>query len=450
MWENPIYTFEEETADKKGKITKKRFHINTTYSAPRNLDDPGKALIGVFNKITEGMKPQETHILDFGAAKLRNTLWLLQKGFHVWAVEFPELRERLKDAKTKWETAESYPNFHKVTFPNDFIKLDKKSFDIILLINVFNVMPIPIERFAMLILCREKIKKKGIMLWHQWRGISNDKDKYTEENEFLDGYLMGSGPNHSFYVEHDRDQSHEILYSAGFIFNKGMNLHKIKANSCYSYIFNPAHEPIISSALAVKNLMRKKHKPRKPMNDVELVSVLDLYIKELKKILTGRPQAHRYHLLASRIFFEIFRGQLSEPIIEREINDGRGRIDFCCKNRNREGVFKNLKELRDIKCPEVMVECKNYENALKNEEFQQINDRLIPNRSQLGFLLCRDKKDKKQIIKHCNDRYKGGANRYIIVLDDEDLIELANHKLNDENDEFINDFVEERIKEIID
>ena len=134
MWESPIYKFEEEVTDKNGKIVKRQFSINTTYSAPRNLDDPGKALKAVFKKITEGLTPSETHILDFGAAKLRNTLWLLQKGFHVWAVEFPELKERLKDAKEKWDLAETYPNFHHVTFPNDFIKLKKKSFDIIMLI----------------------------------------------------------------------------------------------------------------------------------------------------------------------------------------------------------------------------------------------------------------------------------------------------------------------------
>lgn len=157
MWESPIYRFEEETT-KKGKIVKREFYINTTYSAPRNLDDPKKALIGVFNKITEGMTPSKTHILDVGAAKLRNTLWLLQKGFHVWAVEFPELKERLKDAKEKWDLADTYPNFHHVTFPNDFIKLKKQTFDIILLINVFNVMPIPLERFILLTLCRELIK----------------------------------------------------------------------------------------------------------------------------------------------------------------------------------------------------------------------------------------------------------------------------------------------------
>src|SRR3989338_2637200 len=95
MWESPIYRFEKETIEK-GKIVKKPICINVTYSAPRNLPDPGTALVGVFNKITEGMKPENTKILDVGAAKLRNTLWLLEKGFHVWAIEFPELKERLR------------------------------------------------------------------------------------------------------------------------------------------------------------------------------------------------------------------------------------------------------------------------------------------------------------------------------------------------------------------
>ena len=278
MWESPVYRFEEEVSEK-GKIVKKPFYINVTYSAPRNLDDPKKALKGVFNKLTEGLDPEKTHILDIGAAKLRNTLWLLEKGFNVWAVEFPELRDRLKDAKEKWELAEKkYKNFHKVTFPNDFIKLDKK-FDIILLINEVNVMPIPLERFAMLSLCREKIKDNGMLLWHQWRGIAVGQDKYSEENEFIDGYLMGQGPNHTFYVEHNKDESHEMLYSVGFEFDENMNLHKLPANSCYSYVFRPSHLNLIENAINLKQMIKTKRDQKKVIADVEPISVLDLYLK---------------------------------------------------------------------------------------------------------------------------------------------------------------------------
>ncbi len=403
----------------------------------------------MLNKFSLYIVPENTHILDIGAAKLRNTLWLLQKRFHVWAVEFPELRERLPDAKKKWETAEKYSNFHKVTFPKDFINLNEK-FDIILLINEINVMPIPIERFVLLCLCRDKIKDNGILLWHQWRGLAVGQDKYSDENKFVDGYLMGNGPNHTFYVEHTREETHEILYSAGFSFNKEMNLHKIPANTCYSYVFNPTHDTLISTVLDIDKVLKTTRVTNKIIPSVKTISVLDLYIEELKKIKTGRNHAHKYHLLASRIFFEIFRNQLNEPLIENEINEGRGRIDIVYKNKNKEGIFKNLKELRDISCPEIMVECKNYENDLTNNEYAQLNDRLSPDRGMLGFLLCRDKKDKQKVISHCKDRYKGGNNKFIVVLDDKDLEGLAKFKLNDEDNNSINDFVEKKIKEIID
>lgn len=449
MWESPIYTFEEDVKEK-GKIVRKPFHINVTYSVPRSEEDPGKALIGVFNKITASLNPEKIHILDVGAGKLRNTLWLLEKGFNVWAVEYPELKDRLKDAKEKWDDAEkNYKNFHKVTFPRDFVNLTTK-FDIIILINEINVMPIPFERFILLSLCRDKVKDGGMLLWHQWRAKGTHPEMYTENNEFIDGYLMGSGPNHTFYVEHIKEESHEILYSLGFEFDKNMNLHKIPANSCYSYIFRPNHSNLLEEALDVESLIKVKHKSQIAIKNPECITVLDLYLKQLKLIPTGLKAAHKYHLLASRIFFEIFRTQLKDPVIEREVSEGRGRIDITYDNKNKEGIFKNLKELRDIACPEVMVECKNYENDLTNSEYAQLNDRLAPQKGMLGFLLCRDKKDKKNVIDHCKDRHKNGNNKFIIVLDDNDLINLAKYKLNDENEDRINEFVDNKIKEILD
>lgn len=449
MWESPIYKFEEEVTEK-GKIVKRPFIINVTYSAPRNLEDPGKALCGVFNKITEGLVPAEMKVLDVGAAKLRNTLWLLEKGFQVWAVEFPELSARLPDAKKKWDLAErNYPNFHKVTFPKDFVSL-KEKFDIIIMVNEINVMPIPLERFILLSLCRERIKKDGKLLWHQWRGCAVGQDKYSKDNEFIDGYLMGTGPHHTFYVEHNREQTFEMLYSVGFSFDTTMNLHKIPANSCYSYIFNPTHSILIDNSLDAETALKTMRDPNKIISSVDKVSVLDLYIKELKTIPAGKDDAHKFHLISSRIFFEIFKNQLKEPVIEREINEGRGRIDITYDNKNKEGIFKNLKDLRDVPCPEIMVECKNYANDLTNNEYQQLGDRLAPQKGMLGFLLCRDKKNKKKVIQHCKDRHKNGANKYIIVLDDKDLIELAGYKLNEEDDELINKFIDKKIKEILD
>ena len=449
MWESPKYKFEEETTDKNGKIVKRPFYVNVTYSVPRKFDDPGKALVGVFNKITEKLDPKKTNILDVGAGKLRNTLWLLEKRFQVWAVEFPELRDRLPDAKKKWQQAKTYPNFHDVTFPKDFLKLNEK-FDVILFINEINVMPLPLERFILLSLCRDKIKKNGVLLWHQWRGLSDHPEDYTKENEFIDGYLKGMGPNHTFYVEHDQEESHEILYSVGFSFDKNMNLHKIKSNSCYSYAFNPTHEILISNTLDVKNNLKIDYNG-KVINPIES-PVLQMYLNELKTIPKdddNQKNAHKYHLLVSRIFFEIFRNQLKPPVIEKEINERRGRIDISYTNKNKEGIFKNLKDLRDISCPEILVECKNYKQPIANPEFAQLSRRLIPGRGKLGILICRDKQNESKVVQQCRDEHKDPT-KYIIVLDDNDLIQLGNFKLNEKEDESINDFIEDKIKEIID
>lgn len=445
MWESPIYKFEEEVSEK-GKILKKPFVINVTYSVPRSLPDPGNALKGVFNKITKDKDPEKLQILDFGAGKLRNTIWLLQKGFTVHAVEFKELGDRLDGAKEQWTLAKKFPNFKPLVFPGDFIDQNEK-FDIILLINVVNVMPIPPERFALLCLLREKIKNNGILLWHQWRGLATGQSKYSDENAFIDGYLMGQ-KNHTFYSEYSREQTFEILSATGFSFNKEMNLHRIPGNSGYSYIFNPTHEILIDNALEFKSIIKKKHKPDEILITPEPLDILEVYRDSLK-ITPGLPNAHKYHRLAARIFYQIFDKLVSEPKIEREINETRGRIDITYKNKNKEGIFKSLSDLRKIPCPQIIVECKNYSSELEADEYNQLISRLSPDRGQLGFLLCRNKIDEKTVIKHCQDRYKGRTNNHIIVLDDKDLKQLVDLRIN-EDFTSIDNFIEEKILEIVD
>ena len=72
-WESPIYKFK---ADFNGE--KKEILIDVTGSAPR-FDVPGKQLEGSFGVLLKGLDPSKTKILDFGGAKLRNTLYLLKK-----------------------------------------------------------------------------------------------------------------------------------------------------------------------------------------------------------------------------------------------------------------------------------------------------------------------------------------------------------------------------------
>ena len=69
----------------------------------------------------------------------------------------------------------------------------------------------------------------------------------------------------------------------------------------------------------------------------------------------------------------------------------------------------------------------------------------------LGILLCRNKMDPKKVLKHCQDRHRMSSDRYIIVLDDNDLLKLAKLRLNQgTSGDSITDFLENEIAKIID
>ena len=92
MWESPIYKFKVDMSGKQETIL-----LDVTGSAP-NFNTPGKQLEGTFDELLRGLEPSKTKILDFGAAKLRNTIYLLEKGFIVYSCEFDDLFKRSKQA----------------------------------------------------------------------------------------------------------------------------------------------------------------------------------------------------------------------------------------------------------------------------------------------------------------------------------------------------------------
>lgn len=122
MWESPVYRFAKKIRENRESHD---LVIDVTGSA-RTMDKPGDTLESVFRVLTEGKSPGDTKILDIGAAKLRNTLYLLDQDFLVYAVEFEELQNRMPQAKANWEKAKTYSNFRRIVFPEDFFKLNVK------------------------------------------------------------------------------------------------------------------------------------------------------------------------------------------------------------------------------------------------------------------------------------------------------------------------------------
>lgn len=442
MWESPVYTFAKKIRDS-GEL--RDLVIDVTGSAP-TMDEPGKTLESVFEVLTHGKSPEKTKILDVGAAKLRNTLHFLKLGFTAYAVEFEELRQRMPQAKASWERARKYTNFKRLIFPKEFFAF-KEKVDIVLFINVSNVMPIPNERLVLLSLCRQRMKKDALLLWYNWRDISSNPTKYTDKTRINDGYFKGVGRRtKTFHGEWERAHVFDMIISSGFSFDDKIDLPDVGNNQ--AFVFRADGPLLLDKFLDLRTISRggKKSDPKKAILETGPIDFPMAYVDELKNVRVGISEATKFHHLSERLISDIFHHQLKNPEIEKEINEGRARIDIRLHNRNKPGFFKNLKDMRDILCPTVAVECKNYQSDPNNPEFDQLSGRLTPLRGKFGLLICRKIINRRRTIGHCTDRVK--KEEFIIVLDDGDMAKLAS--LKKAGDEEVDDYMDKKMDEIID
>ncbi|GAA4942834.1 hypothetical protein GCM10023224_26710 [Streptomonospora halophila] len=151
------------------------------------------------------------------------------------------------------------------------------------------------------------------------------------------------------------------------------------------------------------------------------------YRKLLRKVLEtpfGADHAHAYHRHVEALFSAMFYPELSFPVKENEINEGRKRIDIRYTNTSRRGFFSWLRD-DPVVCRYVYVECKNYARDIANPELDQIASRFSSLRSEVGILTCRSFENKDLFLKRCRDTALAGRG-YIFVLDDGDLKEMVN------------------------
>ena len=169
-------------------------------------------------------------------------------------------------------------------------------------------------------------------------------------------------------------------------------------------------------------------------------------IERLGNIPTGTASANDFHNIIIGILELIFYPHLINPIKEREIHDGRKRIDLVFDNASQDGIFRRLSENHNIPCPYIFVECKNYTKDVANPELDQLGGRFSVNRGQVGFLVCRSIDNMPLFIQRCKDTFNDGRG-LIVPLVDDDLIHLLN-AYNDWNWQPIEQFLSDRIREI--
>jgi len=92
---------------------------------------------------------------------------------------------------------------------------------------------------------------------------------------------------------------------------------------------------------------------------------------------------------------------LTNPIVQHKIHDGRKRIDITYTNMAVNGFFKWV--ATHYPAPHIFVECKNYGREVGNPELDQLSGRFSPSRGQIGILVCRSFQNEKRFLKGCAD-----------------------------------------------
>lgn len=161
----------------------------------------------------------------------------------------------------------------------------------------------------------------------------------------------------------------------------------------------------------------------------DVVAIVDHLVAELRSIPAGPENATKYHRTVVGILELLFYPRLFAPQVEREIHDGRKRIDITFDNGAESGFFYRLHQTHQTPCPYIMVECKNYSRDVANPELDQMGGRFSPNRGKVGLVVCRSIEDLPHFLARCADTYRDQRG-IILPLVDDDLILLLDAKKN--------------------
>jgi hypothetical protein len=181
-------------------------------------------------------------------------------------------------------------------------------------------------------------------------------------------------------------------------------------------------------------------------DDSDETALADAMKEALRAIPPGRDDATDYHRLMIGILEFIFFPLLLNPTMEREIHDGRKRIDIVMENGASSGILHRLHSVRHLPCSHVAIECKNYGKEIGNPELDQLGGRFSRERGKLGFLCCRSLENRALFVRRCRDTHKDDRG-LIIPVDDAAIVAFLDRIANSERRN-VEDELRTRIDEI--
>jgi hypothetical protein len=199
----------------------------------------------------------------------------------------------------------------------------------------------------------------------------------------------------------------------------------------FLYNFSREHREILADYRSELVLLEKTGRAG-PVSEEDERVISEALAAALTSISAGNAKAAEYHSLMIGIVEFIFFPNLLSPKKEREIHQGRKRIDILMENGARDGIFHRLHDIRKLPCAFVPIECKNYTTEVANPELDQLGGRFSVNRGMFGFLCCRTFENRKLFVERCRDSHKDGRG-LIVPLDDTTVLKLltlvrSNHR----------------------
>ena len=466
IWKSPIYIFKKE-GDFEEII---EVLVDVTWSAkptrPEIAPSLKSSLSLTLKKISESEKrnKETIKILDFGAGKLRHSVFLLEKGYSVTAVDYENLfinpTDHVKENLDKTNQAEYENTFQKIVYPSQLITAHNEH-DLVILVNVLGIMPEPIERLFVLDQCYKKLKKSGYILLFNQHG-DTDQIKAVSNMRITDGGCTTKKGRKTFYKDFNTQEELINLFAlAGFEEEKEI---KFNPSNNHILLFKKREKQIINIEHIVETerpILERKIYIGQTESEIAIADVLDSdrHLKFgailnfcLTLVKEGKKDAYKYEDLVVLILKYVFKEYLKTPEIEKqyESENGRQRIDIKANWKN-----SNINNLRDIiinehglKSSYIPIECKNYSNDLANPEYGQIVDRCSKRHRHFAIIICRKNQDRDKVIEQCFDRWHNHE-YLIIVLDDQDLNKLLIYADNQEQDQILN-HINKKIEEVRD
>lgn len=151
----------------------------------------------------------------------------------------------------------------------------------------------------------------------------------------------------------------------------------------------------------------------------------DSLYNDLRGVEPGRDESSNHENSIEALLTALLYPSLANPQVQREIHEGRKRIDITYTNLATGGFFLWLGQ--HYSAPHIFIECKNYSGDPGNPELDQLSSRFSPSRGQVGILICRVIGDKDLFLRRCRDT-ANDQRGFIIPLDDADILEVLTER----------------------